>query len=281
MRASKLLVALFASLSLFAAAPAFAQDGHEGHDHGPGDGHDHGSRDPHAKPAVQAAPGVQQDLGEPHAAAEGHADAEGHGEGHDAHAAPSLHDFNWFYGMVGESDVEEPSLLWRPKGMPIPFGAMALNSIILYFLLIRFAKKPIAEALKNRKATLLRGMEEAAKMKKDAEASLAEYQDKLANIDREIERVRSEMREAGERERVRILAEAREKRERMEREARVLIEQELKGARELLLRETVRGALRSAETMLIQKVTAADQQRLAEDYLGNVQSAVAGLRGKV
>ncbi len=70
-----------------------------------------------------------------------------------------------------ERDDVEPSILWRPKGTPVPFGAMLLNSAVLYWLLIRFAKKPIADALKARKVSILRGMEEAGKMKKDSRSA--------------------------------------------------------------------------------------------------------------
>ena len=197
------------------------------------------------------------------------------------HHIPSLDEFNWFYGFVGEKDGVAPSLLFRPKGMPVPFGAMLLNSAILYWLLIRFAKKPLAEALKTRKSSILRGMEEAGKMKSDAEASLREYEEKLANIDQEISRVRGEMRASGQAERARILAEAKEKRTRLERDAGLLIGQELKAARESLLGETVRSAMRSAEATLRTNITAADQARLAEDYLAGMKSAASALRGKV
>jgi len=119
--------------------------------------------------------------------------------GHDSaldheHHVPSLADFNWYYGFLGEKAGVEPSFLYRPKGMPVPFGAMLLNSLILYYLLIRFAKKPIADALKARKVSILRGMEEAGKMKSEAEARLADYEQKLATIDEEIERVRDPCR---------------------------------------------------------------------------------------
>ena len=197
------------------------------------------------------------------------------------HHLPTLEDYNWFYGFLGEKEGAEPSFLFRPKGMPVPFGAMLLNSAILYYLLIRFAKKPIADALKSRKATILRGMEEAGKMKSDAEARLADYEQKLATIDQEIERVREEMRTAGQSERKRILAEAKEKRARMERDAQTLISQELKAARETLLAETTREAVRSAETALLAKLGAADQTRLAEDYLAGLHAAASTLRGKV
>lgn len=229
------------------------------------------------EPADKAEPALVQGTPAPEAAHEGHEAAH---EGHEHHV-PTLDDFNWFYGFIGEKDGVEPSLLWRPKGMPVPFGAMLLNSAILYYLLIRFAKKPIADALKSRKSSILRGMEEAGKMKSDAEASLAQYEEKLANIDQEIKRVRDEMHATGQAERARILAEAKDKRVRLERDAALLIEQELKAAREALMGETVRGALASAEATLRAKLTAADQSRLAEDYLSGMKSAAAALRGKV
>ncbi|MEO7033723.1 MAG: ATP synthase F0 subunit B [Polyangiaceae bacterium] len=197
------------------------------------------------------------------------------------HHVPKFEEYNFWYGFLGERDDVEPSILWRPKGTPIPFGAMLLNSAILYYLLVKFAKKPIAEALKSRKATLLRGMEEAAQMKSEAEAQLAGYEEKLATLDQEIERVRADMRSAGESERKRILAEAKEKRTRMERDAQTLIGQELKAAREGLTAEMVKSALKSAESTLRAKITAADQSRLAEEYLSGIKNAATALRGKV
>lgn len=209
--------------------------------------------------------------------------AEGAAEGAEDHEhhVPKLEDYNWFYGFLGEKDDVEPSLLWRPKGTPVPFGAMLLNSAVLYWLLVRFAKKPIASALKARKTTLLRGMEEAAQMKQEAEARLADYEQKLQTVDQEIERVREDMRSAGQSERKRILAEAKEKRSRMERDAQLLISQEFKAARVGLLAEMSKNALRSAENTLRSKVTPADQARLAENYLAGIKSAASALRGKV
>lgn len=197
------------------------------------------------------------------------------------HHVPKIEEYNWFYGFLGEKEGAEPSFLWRPKGMPVPFGAMLLNSAILYWLLIRFAKKPIADALKARKAGILRGMEEAGQMKSDAEARLADYEQKLATVDQEIERVREDMRASGQSERKRILADAKDKQSRMEREAQTLIGQELKAAREGLLSEMTRAALRSAESSLRSNVTAADQSRLAEEFLAGIKNAATALRGKV
>lgn len=209
------------------------------------------------------------------------AHGEAHGDGHGDHA-PTFDDINWFHGFLGEKEgLTEPDLLWRPKGMPVPFGALALNAAILYWLLIRFGKKPISEGLKARKLGIMKGMEEAAKVKAQAEARLAEYQQKLDDIEQEVARIRREAKEASEAERARILSEAKERRARMERDARTLIEQELKAAREALLRDTVRAAVKSAEATLAATIGDSDQQRLGDEYLASIKASGAALRGRL
>ena len=232
-----------------------------------------------ALPAFAADPAAEHG-GQAELVAPGTAPEEEGAEDHEHHV-PKFEEYNFFYGFLGERDDVEPSILWRPKGTPVPFGAMLLNSAVLYWLLVRFAKKPITDALKSRKASILRGMEEAGKMKQESEARLAEYEQKLATLDQEIERIRQDMRSSGQNERKRILAEAKEKRTRMERDAQTLISQELKTAREGLMSEMSRAALRSAESTLRSRITAADQSRLAEDYLAGIKNAATALRGKV
>jgi len=222
---------------------------------------------------------------EGHAHAANAAEGEGHGAEHAEHGghdhAPTFDDINWAYGFLGEKDGAQPSLLWRPKGMPVPFGALALNAGILYWLLIKFGKKPISDALKARKLGIMKGMEEAARMKAEAEASLAKYKKQLDEIDSEVERIRREMKESGEAESARILSEAKERRERMERDAHTLVEQELKAARETLMRETVRAAVKSAEATLVAKIGDADRQRLGDEFLASVKASGAALRGRL
>src|SRR5688572_15136710 len=127
----------------------------------------------------------------------------------------------------------------------------------------------------------MKGMEDAAKMKAEAEASLAKYQKKLDEIDSEVARIKSEAKEQGEAESARILGEAKERRGRMERDARLLVEQELKAARENLMRDTVRAAVKSAEVTLAAKVGDADQQRLGEEFLASIKASGPVLRGRL
>jgi F-type H+-transporting ATPase subunit b len=208
---------------------------------------------------------ADEEHGSEHAAAEHGAAEHGH-EGAEHEGG----EINWSYGFIGEKEGVEPDLFYRPKGMPAPFLANVANALMLFGMLVVFGRKPIAEALKHRKQRIVAGMDEAARMKGEAQAKLAEYEDKLKRLDSEVERIRTEMREAAEAERRRILAEAKERRERMERDAHLLVEQELKAARDALVRETVNGALASAEEMLTSRLTEADHDRLNAEYLDNI-----------
>jgi F-type H+-transporting ATPase subunit b len=197
---------------------------------------------------------------------EEHASAE-HGHGDGEHEGGEI---NWSYGFLGEKEGVQPDLLYRPKGMPPPFLANIANAVMLFGILVVFGRKPIAEALKHRKQRIVAGMDEAARMKAEAQAKLTEYEDKLKRLDTEVERIRAEMRDSAEAERRRILAEAKERRDRMERDAHLLVEQELKAARDALVRETVNGALASAEEILASRMTDADHDRLTAEYLDNI-----------
>lgn len=218
----------------------------------------------------------------PHgAAAPGPEDAHAAGKekgGHDEHV-PHFSDINWFHGFLLERENVEPSLLFRPKGMPPPLGATLLNFGILVWVVVKYGKKPLAESLKKRRQTIMHGIDEAAKMKDKAADRLTEYEDKLSHVDDEIERVKREMREAGETERTRILAEAKERRTRLEREARLLVEQELKAAREDLIKATVEGAMKSAADQIARSLTPADHQRIADEYLSGLDQALINSRG--
>lgn len=182
----------------------------------------------------------------------------------------SVSDINWFYGLIGEKDHAEPSLLWRPTGMPAPFLATCLNWLILVSLIVVLAKKQLPSALKKRKASIVSGMEEAGRVKAQAESRLNELEDKLSHVDEEIERIKAEMQRTGEAERERILREADERRQRLERDATRLIETELEGAKDQLRLEVVEAALQQASQEVSRQLTAHDQQSLFDEAVGSL-----------
>lgn len=200
----------------------------------------------------------------------------GHAEGHrdgDAHGHDGPGEINWYYGLLMGLEGAEPGLLFRPSDMPPPFLATIINFIVFGYVIVRFGRKPLQEALKERKRTIMKDIDAATKMKNDAQARLSKYENKLQHIDDEIERIKRDFREQGEREKERIIADAKEKRDRMLKDAQFMIDQEVKQMRNELLQETVEAAIKAAEEVLTTKVAASDHDRLAEDYIKQMSSS--------
>jgi len=151
-----------------------------------------------------------------------------------------------------------------------PLAFMIVNFFVLIGIYYKYGKGPISEGLKNRRATIAREIEEAQRMRKEAEARALVYQEKLSHLEAELKETRENMKAAGVAERDRIVREAEEKAARMEKDAAFLVEQELKQLRSELTREAVETAVLAAEELLRKRITASDQERLAEDYLAQL-----------
>ncbi|MBN8611617.1 MAG: ATP synthase F0 subunit B [Deltaproteobacteria bacterium] len=142
---------------------------------------------------------------------------------------------------------------------------------LLYILLNRVMPKLLAD----RRAGIVDGLEEAKRMKTEAEAKFAEYSKRIDTMDAELDRVREDMRKAGQAERDRLVSEASEKAARMHAEARFLVEQQMKQLKEELTREAIESAVVAAEAILRQGTSAADQQRLADEYLARLKTSAS------
>jgi F-type H+-transporting ATPase subunit b len=233
---------------------------------------------------------------QPHPVQHEEAEEEGGGEhewcpGHGAADPPPP--VNWWRGILmvdndrAKSDSVVNQLLFRYENkkdacdkdnMAPPFLATVINFAILAFVLYKFGRKPLAEALLKRKTTIMADIETATKLKDDAERRLTEYEDKFERMDEKLAELRSELAAQSEKEKAHILAEAEERRVRMRRDAEFRIEQEGKTARAELLQQAVIGAAAAAEELLVKKVGPSDLDRMAEDYLKAVGPAIKGPR---
>jgi F-type H+-transporting ATPase subunit b len=258
-----------------------------------------GLRPPGMRPPGGMPPGLPPGFN-PHApprpAQQQEAEEEGGGEhewcpGHGAADPPPP--VNWWRGILtvdnerAKSDSVVNQLLFRYENkkdacdkdnMAPPFLATVINFAILAFILYRFGRKPLAEALLKRKTTIMADIETATKLKDDAERRLEEYQDKFDRMDEKLAELRSELAAQSEKEKAHLLAEAEERRVRMRRDAEFRIEQEAKTARTELLQQAVIGAAAAAEELLTKKVGPSDLDRMAEDYLKAVGPAIQGQR---
>jgi F-type H+-transporting ATPase subunit b len=136
----------------------------------------------------------------------------------------------------------------------------------LFFLL----RKPIPRALNGR----IRGIEDQLKdleaKKSEAEKRLAEYSQKLGDMEKEAERIMADYARQGEEAKARILKEAQSAAEKLQVQARRNIEHEFEQTKAVLQREIFEKALAKAEEMLKQSVTPQDQTQLVEEYLQKV-----------
>ena len=165
-----------------------------------------------------------------------------------------------------EKDAEEKT------GAPpvIPYVYILVNALVLYAIYYYMGKKPVSEGLKSRRDTIAKELDEAAKVKAEAQAKLTEYSDRLDKLDHELDRMKQELIVAGEKDRDRIVKEAEEKAERMRRDAKFLLDQELKQLRIDLLKHIVETAVIAAEQVLKSRLSAQDHDRLADEYLAQL-----------
>ena len=148
-----------------------------------------------------------------------------------------------------------------------PYLAALINFAILAFVYVYFGRKPIAAALTARREEVSKQIEEAQRIKREAEARSTQYASKLEDLGQELEATKGALAAAGATEKARIVREAEEKAHRMERDAEFMLQQERKQLRLDLQREAVAAAIVEAEQLLRTKLTAADQERVAEEFL--------------
>jgi len=235
----------------------------------------------HAEDHAGEAHEAGEHAGSEHAGSE-HAGSE-HGAHHGEHAAPTFADINWFQGFLGESEDAEPGLLWRAPGTPVPLGALLLNTAILFYFLGRFGGPAISSGLLARKQRIAGDIEAARRMQDEAKKQLDYYEQKLAHMAAETERILAEVRVQAKAEHERIVAEAKAKHLALEEEARQIVEHERAHARQAAIQTMVARAIDGARDEITKHFRPDDQERLAkaleEQVAGQLGASVLGPTG--
>ena len=247
-RARLVLITFVVAIVALTAAIALAQD-HGGGPRNVPPGHPPtggavappGHGDPHG--SAPAAPGEHgSETGGDHATAGGH------------HGPEAI---NW----TNIWDTKRPAII----GLVINFGVL----MTIYYML---GKKPIAAALKQRRVTIGKDIEEAQSLLDEAKQRAKKYQAGLKNADVDAATAKAALIAAGKGEVERLLLEAQERADRMKRDAERLVEQEAKQVHQDLLKETVELAVQEASQLLAKSVSADDHARLAQDLLSELAS---------
>jgi F-type H+-transporting ATPase subunit b len=165
--------------------------------------------------------------------------------------------------------IASPALASEGEGGGLFFPI--LNLVILIAVLVYFTRKPIRDFFDTRRAAIQDDLKSAAELRRETEARYAKWQRKLVDLEAELEQIRATSRERAEAERQNILADANARAERIRSDAVAAIEQELRRSRDLLREEAADLAIELAGNLLHERVTDADRERLATEFIERIE----------
>ncbi len=142
----------------------------------------------------------------------------------------------------------------------------AVLAIALFFIL----KKPLTNALNGRIEGIRSELGDLEAKKEAAQKELAQYNQKLAALDKEAEQIMADYLRQGEEAKARILEEAKQAAVKLEDQAKRNIDAEFKQTKEKIHAEILEKAMAKAEAIVQEKITGDDQERLVDDYLEKV-----------
>ncbi len=145
-----------------------------------------------------------------------------------------------------------------------------MNFVVLLVALIFILRKPISQALSSRIKNIREQLERLETQKAEAEKQLAQYNEKLSQLESEAEKIIEGYIKQGNEAKAKILKEAEATAEKLQVQARRNIEHEFDKARQELQHEVVEKALTQAEETLKKAITDQDQDKLVHEYLDKV-----------
>ncbi len=147
----------------------------------------------------------------------------------------------------------------------------------LLFILARYAWKPLLGALDARQQGIQDNIDEARRLREEADELIARHREQLAEGRRQAQALVGESRAAAETLRKELEAKAREETQAMLANARREIERERKAAVEAVRRESVDVALAVAARLLGERLDAKRDRKLAMEYIDDLADSEGAL----
>ncbi len=145
-----------------------------------------------------------------------------------------------------------------------------MNFAVLAIALVFVLRKPLSQALSSRIKVIKDQLEDLEARKDEAEKKLAEYNEKLAQLEKEAEKIVDDYIKQGHEAKARILKEAESSAEKLKAQARRNIEHEFEQAKLKLQEEIFETSLEKAEEIIKNKFLGDDQDRIVDEYLKKV-----------
>ena len=145
-----------------------------------------------------------------------------------------------------------------------------MNFAVLVIALVFVLRKPLSQALSSRIKIIKDQLEDLAARKDEAEKKLAEYNEKLAQLEKEAEKIVEDYIKQGNEAKARILQEAESSVEKLKAQARHNIDYEFEQAKLKLQKEIFETSLAKAEEIIKSKILDEDQDKIVDEYLKKV-----------
>jgi len=145
-----------------------------------------------------------------------------------------------------------------------------MNFVVLAIVLVYLLRKPLSQALSSRIKVIKDELEDLEARKDNAEKKLAEYNERLAQLENEAETIVEDYIKQGNEAKARILKEAESSAEKLKAQARRNIEHEFEQAKLKLQEEIFETSLEKAEEIIKNKFSEDDQDRIVDEYLKKV-----------
>ena len=144
---------------------------------------------------------------------------------------------------------------------------MALSMLLLFTLMSFLLFNPVRDMLEKRKQRIVDDRETAKREKEEAIAYKEKYEQKLKEIDTEVQQILTDARKKAMKNEAKIIADANEEANRMIARAHTEIELEKKQALDDMKQEMITIASMMAQKIVTASLDASVQERLIEDTL--------------
>jgi F-type H+-transporting ATPase subunit b len=147
-----------------------------------------------------------------------------------------------------------------------------VNFVVLVGILVKFGKKPIMDFLLSRHNKVRARIDEAEHLMAEAETLKKEYEARLAGIEAEIEAFKAQIVEETAKERDKVLDEARAFAAKIQEQAKLTYDQEIREVTGKIKEEIAKLAIDKAEKFVKERVDKADNDRMVEEFIEKLRS---------
>ncbi len=146
-----------------------------------------------------------------------------------------------------------------------------INFAVFVWLLYKFAGNAVKKYFTERRENISRSLEEAKKVREEAQRMYNEAKAKVENLESEVKAILSNAEKEKEEQVARIREETEKMVQRIKEQAKATVNLEVERAKLELQQEAIDLAVEVAQKLLQEKITPEDQKRLLSDYINKVK----------